>query len=268
MLETGALRFQGGIYETYDIPRTALPPGTPGLCAPHHAGPQRPRRGTHPYDPAPGRDTGGALSAAAQRRAAGAAESQLGHPAGQPDGSAASLRGAGSGGGSVGGPADGGGGGDSPHLPPHQAADAGLRPAPDADQSGRHRSGTRAGGGGGASLAVGLRAGDDCAPPHGSDGQRHGEGWRVALQSEVPALLRGGTAYGRDTGAIHRAVENRTGASPQGKYPSSDLYRRRADAAERSGGTGAGGGVVRHPAEHQRPLADAGAVRGTVRGQP
>ena len=52
----------------------------------------------------------------------------------------------------------------------------------------------------------GVCRGDDRAPPHGPDAQRHAPQRRVALQPEVPALLRCGAVAGGRAGAVHPAV--------------------------------------------------------------
>ncbi len=50
---------------------------------------------------------------------------------------------------------------------------------------------------------------DGRAPPYGSDGQLNGQGRRVALQPEMPALLCGKPAAFRRAGAGHRPMAGR-----------------------------------------------------------
>ena len=158
--------------------------------------------------------------------------------------------------------------GHPPHLSRHRPGRAAGGPGADAAQHRGHRPGPGAAGGGGHPVSGRIRRPHVRPPPDGPDDQRHDPGGRVALQPEVPALLCRRAGPGPAAGADHGPVEGPSGEAPPGQYPPGDLHRRRAHPAAGPGGAGGGGPVVRHPAEHQRPPADAGAVPGSVRGQP
>ena len=238
------------------------------MRAPHHHRPPGARGGAHPHDPAPDGGRRGPVSAAFERGAAGAPESELGHSAGQFYGPAGALERPGDRPGGLAVHAFGGGEGHPPHLSRHRPGRAAGGPGADAAQHRGHRPGPGAAGGGGHPVSGRIRRPHVRPPPDGPDDQRHDPGGRVALQPEVPALLCRRAGPGPAAGADHGPVEGPSGEAPPGQYPPGDLHRRRAHPAAGPGGAGGGGPVVRHPAEHQRPPADAGAVPGSVRGQP
>ena len=111
-------------------------------------------------------------------------------------------------------------------------------------------------------LSLGEYAGRDVRPPpDGPDDQRHDPGGPVALQPEVPALLRRRADPWAETPEL--TTDSVAGAfreAAPGQHPPGDLHRRGAHPAAGPAGAGGGGPVVRHPAEHQRPPADTGAV--------
>ena len=70
------------------------------------------------------------------------------------------------------------------------------------------------------------------APPYGPDGKLHGKGRYLALQPEMPALLRRQPAPWRGERAGYRPMAGCYPKMPRGGHSAADLYRRRTHHAQ------------------------------------